>query len=67
MHTTGTNHFVSRAAALRYYQNYHKYDVTDEVDLKIRNGEIVVGKPPPIKIDQTLSTDRFGRYMITTP
>lgn len=39
----GTSHFISRAAAIRYYRPYG----TDaaEVDRKLADGEIHIGKP----------------------
>lgn len=39
----GTEYFVSRMAAIQYYRAYHYTE--DDVDRKLRDGEIHIGKP----------------------
>jgi len=61
---TGTHHFVSRDAAVRYYKPYHYDDTTAAVARKITEGEIAIGEPL-LKPGQTLSIiDNGTRYAI---
>ena len=43
MNATFTHHFISRSKAVKYYEPYG-YDEKD-VEVKIRNKEIVIGCP----------------------
>ncbi len=60
----GTEHFTSLGAAVRYYKDYG-YDRTD-VQQKINNGEIQIGKPPynPQAGERLLTIDGGKRYAI---
>ncbi len=61
---TGTNHFISIAAADKYYAPYYGPDVNSFVKTKIKNGEIKIG-PPKIKNGQKLLKNKDeGRYFI---
>lgn len=42
----GTSYFVSRAAAIRYYQPYHYPVAAEAVDDMIARREISIGLPP---------------------
>lgn len=57
----GTHYFVSRAAAVKYYKSQESDAV--EVDRKIKDGEIAIGRPevPP---GCRLLTDEDGRLHI---
>lgn len=60
----GTCHFVSRAAAVRYYRDYHYPDTEKAVARKISEGEIKIG-PPELKPGQRLTTEDDGtRYAV---
>ncbi len=62
--TYGTSHFTSLSAAVRYYKDYG-YDKAD-VQRKIREGEIHIGKPT-VKVGERLGTTDGGkRYTITS-
>ena len=70
--THGTSHFISAAAAERYYEEHmpaskksKQYYVTLIQD-KIEAGEISIGPPSIIGHNQTLSVSNEGRYVITT-
>lgn len=52
---TGTSHFKSREAAMRYYAPYGFTDVARAVDCKLADGEIHIG-PPALKSD---GSERF--------
>lgn len=59
-HQHGTNHFVSKAAADRYYQAMGY----DSADGQIADGSIVIG-PPALKEAEELRIDQSeGRYVI---
>ncbi len=58
----GTCHFVDTEAAVSYYSRYG-FD-RDEVCGKIKQSEIVIGKPK-LEFGERLSVSE-GRYMITT-
>jgi hypothetical protein len=60
MHIIGTAHFVSRKAAERYYRDYGYGPA--EVDLKIAEGEISLGKPEVKPFEELFV--REGRYHI---
>lgn len=63
--TYGTSHFVSRAAAIRYYRDYEGSDAPAAVARKVREGEIHIGKPR-LKAGERLTTvDGGKRYAIT--
>lgn len=63
--TTGTSHFLSRTAAMRYYSGYGYDDLGATVDRKLADGEIHIGKPE-IKSGERLSLiDGFTRWAIT--
>lgn len=63
MTITGTSHFVSMTAAIRYYDQYGCS--VNEVETKLADGEIHIGKPD-LKPGQTLSViPNEGRYQIT--
>lgn len=64
MTTYGTSHFVSFAAAVRYYQDYHYPNTRATVQAKIDAGEIAIGRPA-LKPSQTCYVNREeGRYFI---
>lgn len=52
---TGTSHFKSREAAMRYYKPYGYIDLARAVDRKLADGEIHIG-PPALKPD---GSERF--------
>jgi hypothetical protein len=58
MYTIGTAHFVSKAAAVRYYREYG-FSAAD-VERKLADGEIGIGMPST-KPDEELFV-REGRY-----
>ena len=59
-HQHGTNHFVSKAAADRYYQAMGY----DSADGQIADGSIVIG-PPALKESEELRIDHSeGRYVV---
>lgn len=61
----GTSHFVSRAAAERYYRDYGYSDVAEAVTRKLAEGEIHIGKPMTCEPDERITLDaREGRYVI---
>lgn len=60
---TGTSHFVTRAAAIRYYEVFG-YD-TKDVEAKLAEGEIHIG-PPTLKDGERLGMMDGGRYSIVT-
>ena len=61
---TGTSHFVSRDAAIRYYQPY-EYPITAEaVDDKLARGEIHIGKPDLKPGERLTLIDGGTRYAI---
>ena len=63
----GTNHFTSHYAAVNYYRGYGYGAQTNQaVSNKIREGEIVIGKPP-LKEGETLSIIDNCRYQIHEP
>lgn len=74
---TGTSHFPSYGAALRYYRPYcapfqtqygrteRTQVVRDVVSHKLNAGEISIGKPA-LKPGETLSIED-NRYFINTP
>ena len=63
MTITGTNHFVTYGAALRYYRDYED-DTTAAVSRKLFDQEIRLG-PPELQPGQTLITvDNGLRYAI---
>lgn len=60
--STGTSNFVSKKAAIKYYQNYD-CDV-EEVNRKIKDGEIEIGRP---KVPEGMTlwvNQEEGRYML---
>lgn len=63
MTITGTSHFVSWLAACDYYRDYG-FD-SDDVNRKIAEGEIHIGKPEEISINERLTIiDGGKRYAI---
>lgn len=63
---TGTSHFRSRTAAIDYYLDYEENYATaaKEVDRKIADGEIHIGRPD-LKPGQRLTLiDSGNRYAI---
>lgn len=59
----GTAHFVSRAAAERYYRDYG--DNATDVAAKIENREIFIGAPSTCEPDERVMLNRReGRYFI---
>ena len=60
----GTNCFVGRKSAIRYYKTYGYGDVGKAVDSKIASGEIVIGKPTNLLKpgDELIVID--GRYHV---
>lgn len=61
----GTPNFTSRAAAVRYYRDYG-YEPY-EVDLKISEGEIHIGRPTPGPGESIVLIDGGRRYAVETP
>lgn len=58
----GTNCFITRKSAVLYYRNYG--DNSKAVDQKIKEKEIIIGKPA-LKAGEKLITDmNEGRYFI---
>lgn len=62
---TGTAHFVSRAAAISYYAEYGN-DVA-EIDRKLAEGEIHIGKPSTKPGERLSLIDEGRRYAIHDP
>lgn len=62
--TWGTSHFVSLAAAIRYYRPYG-YDASD-VRAKLASGEIHLGEPSAQPSSRVILDNREGRYFIVT-
>jgi hypothetical protein len=60
----GTAYFTSRAAAVRYYQDYHYPDTAATVDRKIAEGEIHIGIPPHKLGARVVVIDDGTRYAI---
>lgn len=58
----GTSHFVSRAAAINYYDAYGN-DV-EEVDRKLVDGEIHIGRPTAPDGCTVYLDNIEGRYII---
>lgn len=61
--TYGTSYFVSMSAAVRYYKDYG--DDKEDVQRKIREGSIHIGKPPLKPGERLGLTDGGKRYTIT--
>lgn len=60
----GTSHFLSFAAAMRYYRDYYDIDACIVVPQKIREGEITIGRPK-VKVGEKLVLIDCGtRYAI---
>lgn len=57
----GTCYFPSRNSAIHYYKS-QLFDAI-EVDRKIAEGEIIIGKPP-VNRDQFLLVNKEGRYVL---
>lgn len=63
---TGTSHFVSRGAAVRYYAAYER-NPRQAVKIKLREGLIHIGRPP-LKPGERLGViDDGTRYQIASP
>lgn len=59
---TGTNHFISLKAAIRYYKDY---DIDEmQVEQKINEGSIIIGKPEAKPGQKIVLDQREGRYLI---
>ena len=58
----GTCNFISFEAACKYYSDYgfSKEDVND----KVKNGEIIIGRPVTDNCDKVLFNRAEGRYFI---
>ncbi len=56
----GTNHFVSKEAADRYYRDYGY----ENADGQLADGSIVIGKPALQPGDRLLENPGEGRYTI---
>lgn len=59
---TGTCHFVTREAAIRYYEPYG-FDAAD-VQRKLDDGEIRLGEPPLQPGQKSFLVDDGTRYAI---
>jgi len=60
----GTSHFVSKAAAIRYYRDTEGDNAREAVERKLSEGEIHIGAPD-LKPGETLSViDNGTRYEI---
>ena len=62
--TYGTSHFVSKAAAVRYYRPYEQ-EATKAVDRKLAEGQIHIGVPELKNGQQCYLNADEGRYFIT--
>jgi hypothetical protein len=60
---TGTSYFVSKQAAIRYYQPAEYPVAAEAVEDKLARGEIHIGKPD-LKPGQRLTIIDGGRYAI---
>jgi hypothetical protein len=60
---TGTCHFESIFAAIRYYADYGYDNVNMAVLRKLREGEIKIG-PPKLKEGERVFLNDEGRYCI---
>ena len=60
----GTPYFVSYPAAVKYYKDQYSGYTKQDIDNKLENNEIFIGKPK-IDKDETLSIND-GRYHITS-
>jgi len=65
----GTCHFVSRQHAIKYYRSYEFSDdmrqaIPKDVDLKIGEGLIRIGKPTLRKGERLLVIDNGCRYAV---
>ena len=67
MTITGTCHFYSTGAAVRYYSDYYNSlkETLAAVNQKIADKEIAIG-PPAVKAGETLALNDERRYIITT-
>ena len=63
--TVGTAHFISKAAAYRYYggQGFSRFDV----DNKLSEGEIFVGRPLINHGERVLIDRSEGRFFVESP
>jgi hypothetical protein len=60
----GTNYFLSFAAAVRYYRDYHGNDACIVVPQKLRDGEIHIGRPILKPGQRLVLIDNGTRYAI---
>jgi len=60
----GTSHFVSHAAAVRYYRDYEGADASRAVQRKLAAGEIHIGKPRLKPGERLHVIDSGTRYAI---
>jgi hypothetical protein len=60
----GTSHFLSFAAAVRYYRDYFGNDACIIVPQKIRDGEIHIGRPDEKPGQRTFLVDGGTRWAI---
>jgi hypothetical protein len=58
----GTSHFVSKRSARRYYA-YENATMAD-IDRKLADGEIHIGRPPLQPGQHLVLIDQFTRYAI---
>jgi len=63
MSIIGTNYFVSKNAAIRYWSHWE--DAEDIVEHKLSIGELFIGEPP-LKPGERLVVIDSGRYAIVT-
>jgi hypothetical protein len=64
MTVLGTCHFVSVALAIRYYRNHGYRDIIGEIDRKLAEGEIHIGKPVISDGEELVLLDNGQRYGI---
>ena len=60
----GTCHFVSAAAAIRYYGSQGFSDPVEAVFCKLRDGEIKIGPPTAKPGDLIVTVDGGARYSV---
>ena len=60
----GTNYFVSLAAAVAYYADYHFEDAAVTVECKLKAGEIRIGEPRIKPGERLVKIDSGRRWAI---
>jgi len=60
----GTPYFTSRNAAISYYKSQGYEDATADVDAKLAAGEIHLGYPPGVALEDLVYLDNARRWGI---